>query len=224
MIQESARANSGAMRTDGRLFEHYRALAERIRQLGGDGSATVRTVGVTSCAPGEGVSTVAANLAATAANLLERPVLLIDGNLAQPSQRRWLRLAEGPGLADVLVGSVTAAEAVQESPLANLAVLVAGTSVARIRASFDPLRLRQFFEELRGTYGLVVVDLPAATPTSTCWSLAAALDGVLLVVEAERVSSPGAQQVKRGLIAAGANLLGVVLNKHREHLPAWMNR
>lgn len=222
MIRE-ATSTTVPTRFDGWLFEHYRALAERVRQLQRD-DQTLKVVGVTSCTPGEGVSTVTANLAATAASVFDWPVLLIDGNLARPSLAAWFGDIRREGLADVLIGSGEAADVVRDAPEPNLSILTAGTAVARTRAGFDPACIQQLLVSLKSEYGLILIDLAAATQTSTCWSFASALDGVLLVLEAERVATQVAQQVKQKLIAAGTTPLGVVLNKHREHLPAWLNR
>jgi non-specific protein-tyrosine kinase len=221
MIRDTAAR--GNVRIEGQLVEHYRSLAERIRGLGA-GPAGIRTLGITSCLPGEGVTTVAANLAATTAALFDGPVLLVEANFARPSLGQWLRLDDCVGLADVLMGSVEMAEAVRDSSEPNLAVLTAGTVVARTRASFDASRLQQLLDGIRDEYDLVLVDLPAATQTSPCWTIAAALDGVLLVVEAERISSRAAQNVTRRLLKVGANTLGAILNKQREGEGGWSRR
>ena len=85
--------------------EHYRALADRLRLT--QSSSAVQTIGLTSCSPREGVSTVAANLAITAAAMFDRPVLLVDANFLRPALRRMFRLRQGPGLADVLLSAAT---------------------------------------------------------------------------------------------------------------------
>ena len=222
MIRQATNT-SASTRFDGWLFDHYRALADRLRQLQ-RGDKDLQIIGVASCTSGEGVSTVTANLALTAASLSERPVLLIDANLARPSLGSWFGLPEGDGLADVLLGSVAVDDVIHTTPEANLSLLTAGTAVARTRASFDPAREQQLLTQVRSNFGLILVDLPAATQTSFCWSIAGLLGGVLLVVEAERIDAALAQRVKRDLESAGARTLGVVLNKHHDHLPAWFGR
>lgn len=217
MIRDTTAARR-ATRLSTRFGEYYRALAERIRGLRRDGEKTLQTLGVTSCRAGEGVSTVALNLSAAGASIYQSPVLAIDANLSRPAFSRWLRIDEGPGLADVLMGSLDAAEAIQESPEANLSVLTAGTAVSRTRASFDPSRVASLLASLKSDFALVIVDLPPAVQTSTCWNVAPALDGLLLVVEADRVDGEEAASVKRRLIGAGANPVGVVLNKQRHGL------
>ena len=70
----------------------------------------------------------------------------------------------------------------------------------------------------------MVFDLPAATESSSAIRLAGMLDGVLLVVETERIRREVARHVAGQLSQSGATLLGVVLNKRQQHVPHWLYR
>ena len=74
-------------------------------------------------------------------------------------------------------------------------------------------------KELAQDFELVVCDLPAAGQASCTSRLAGLLDGVLLVVESERVCCEAAERGKELLMRADAQLLGVVLNKRRQARP-----
>jgi Mrp family chromosome partitioning ATPase len=219
MIQSIA-AKRSRWQLDGPLVEHYRALADRLRHM--QLAQGVQAIGVTSCTPRAGVSTVCANLAITAASMLDRPVLLVDANFVRPSLRRMFRLPPGPGLADVLLQAVTLSESICPLNEVNLSLLCAGTAVACTRGNYNPARVAKAFEATKRDFGLILVDLPVASATSTLWNFCGALDGMLLVLEAERSNAAIAQQVKRRLADAGARSLGVVLNKQRQHFPAWL--
>jgi succinoglycan biosynthesis transport protein ExoP len=54
--------------------------------------------------------------------------------------------------------------------------------------------------------------------------IGALLDGVVLVVEAERTRTYAVQNMASSLRGAGVNLLGVAMNKRREHVPTWLNK
>jgi Mrp family chromosome partitioning ATPase len=221
MIQ-SAPAQRHSIHLNHAIVEHYRALADRVRQMqSADG---VQTIGITSCSPREGVTTVTANLAVVAASTYDRPVLVVDANLLRPAMRRTFGLRQGPGLADVLLHAVTPTEAICALNEPNLSLLCAGTAVACTRASFDPARISATFANLKRDYALILVDLPAATPTSPSWNFVGALDGTMLVVEAGHVEVDAAQQVTRRLTSMGAKTLGIVFNKQRQSLPTWLRR
>jgi Mrp family chromosome partitioning ATPase len=94
------------------------------------------------------------------------------------------------------------------------------------RVEFDPIdpeALRDLLATAGAEHRLVVVDLPPISDLATC-GLAATLEGVLLVVEAERVHSHVARRGKTLLEQAGARLLGIVFNKREQHIPSWLYR
>jgi capsular exopolysaccharide synthesis family protein len=197
-----------------RLSGHYEALFRRLRFTRAVVDAAPRTLGVTSCTGGEGVSTVAANLAISASRGGCR-VLLVDANTANPSVARTFHVPPRPGLADMLVGEAELEECVHATAIEALLVLPAGPRGDHDASAFDWSHLAEIIAHLKQEYELVVFDLPAADELSPCPVVASLLDGVLLVVEAERTGGEAALRVKRQLELAGAKLLGVVLNKGR---------
>ena len=88
----------------------------------------------------------------------------------------------------------------------------------------DMAGLPSLIKELTSDFELVVVDLPPASQSSAGLRLAGLLDGVLLVIEAERVRREDARRVSDLLVRAGAHPRGVVLNKWRQHVPDWLHR
>jgi Mrp family chromosome partitioning ATPase len=51
-----------------------------------------------------------------------------------------------------------------------------------------------------------------------------ALDGVVLVVEAERTRSLSVRATQKTIQVHGGTVLGVVLNKRRSHVPRFFSR
>ena len=81
---------------------------------------------MTSPRPGEGKSSVAANLAVTAAQA-GRNVVLIDGDLRKPQMHRSFGLRNDVGLSSVLTGDATLSRAVKRLDAEkNLVILPAG--------------------------------------------------------------------------------------------------
>jgi Mrp family chromosome partitioning ATPase len=175
-----------------------------------------------SCYSGEGTSTVARHLAATAAATSNRSVLLVDGNRSRASVHRAFGVDLEPGLGDVLVGRSSISEVVHATPLVNFDVLTIGDD-RRAGGASESTDLTNFVRELREEYDLVVVDLPPVLESGSAQA-AAALDGVLLVIESERVRWEVGQRAAALLARSGVRLLGAVLNKRREHIPGWLYR
>ena len=206
---------------DGRVGEPYSILAHRLRSAGDSSSQAPRSVGVTSCAHGEGASTVAANLAVAAAEICERPVLLIDLNTARPGLPALFGMTGDLGLRDALSCSHSPGECARPTRVKNLSLLAVDPTAAHQPIALESSFVNDMLQALRAEFDLIVLDLPTAD-SSDCFALAGLLDGVLLVVESERTRCEVASRAKRRLTDAHANLLGVVLNKKPQHIPDWL--
>lgn len=204
------------------VSECYRVLCERLT-FRSSGEVPPQAIGVTSCTRGEGASTVAANLArAMAITGYRRRVLLLDGSLRHPASERWHASGPLPGLAELLLKRCDLEEAVHGSSLENLSVLPAGPAAGNVAKAADFSALPDVIAELRRQFDLLVFDLPPAGQAELTMPLAKHAEGVILVVEAERLPREVVLQTKRLLGEFQVPLLGVVLNKRREHVPAWL--
>jgi succinoglycan biosynthesis transport protein ExoP len=88
----------------------------------------------------------------------------------------------------------------------------------------DPKTFADLLKRWTGTYKAVVFDMPPVWDGQFSARLAGQVDGVILVVEAEKVRWEVARQAKEFLMQGHARLLGVVLNKRQFHIPDWMYR
>jgi hypothetical protein len=134
-----------------------------------------------------------------------------------------LDLGLGPGLAEVIVDQRPVSAAMQILLPGRLWVLTAGCGEpGRVYGATD--RWRSVLGNLKQGFDLVVLDLPATGEAASAMHLFGLLDGLVLVVEHERVRWEVAQKTRQGLIRARANVLGVAFNKRTEHIPAWLYR
>jgi Mrp family chromosome partitioning ATPase len=203
------------------LFEYDSQLAlpcmEVLQAIGWPdrkSSGGLRTVGVTSSHRGEGVSTVAAHLAATAASYGQGPVLLVDCNLVRPAAHALLGVSLSPGLSACLRGVEGALAAIRRSPIPGLSVLPAGDLHGSPARLYGAAALGELIQRAAERFELTVFDLPSASQASCLAQLAGRLDGVVLVIEVGRVTREVARSAKERLESAGARLVGSVLN-HR---------
>ncbi len=214
-------SNNKKRNDNGRLDPHCLLL---LRHLQNElETADGKTVGVTSCGFGEGVSSIAGNVAVCAARVGESPVLLID---AQPVKSRIAKrfgTKASPGWSDVLTGDASLEQGIQQTSIENLSVIVAGGMDPQSEAkSYNIETVTSLIDRIKERFGFIVMDLPPASERSSCFALAGALDGVVLVIEAEKVRSKVALRAREHFERADVNLLGVVLNKRREHIPNWI--
>lgn len=73
-------------------------------------------------------------------------------------------------------------------------------------------------------HGLVIWDVPPPTAEPLALSMARAMDGIVLVAQAGKTRRHVAEYVSQSLGQSGGRMLGVVLNRTRNHIPAWLYR
>jgi len=196
------------------LSERHRTLLRQLNWPSNAKGGLPATLGLTSCYRGEGVSTLAAQLALEAATFDGRRVLLVDANLADPSAHRTFEIEPAPGLADCLLSGEQPAACWKTCGEDGLAVLPAGNATGRQVEVYHRDALAELVVSLKASFDLVVFDLPAAGDAWSVVRLASLLDGVVLVVEAQRVRGQVARRITEQLGRANVRLLGAVLNKH----------
>jgi len=105
------------------------------------------------------------------------------------------------------------------------------TSPARsseYRHSFDSFggweRRKRLVDELRERAQIVVIDCSALSVSSDALSLAPVVDGIVLIVEAERTTKAEIRWAESRIGAAGGKMIGVVLNKQRFAVPTFLSR
>lgn len=207
-----------------RVRQYYETLGEQLLQSSDGSTEKPRVFAVVSCHRGEGVSTIAANLATWLAQRGNGDVLLVDANTAHPSVHRIFKKKLSPGLVDVLENGQGNGDAILNSPVQNLHILSAGRVKVNLSQIFDSDRFSKRLSSIKEHYRFVVFDLPAVSQMSIVPRLASLCDGVIIVVEAERLRWEVVQRMKERLVKAEANVLGVVLNKRRFPIPAWLYR
>jgi Mrp family chromosome partitioning ATPase len=228
MLQEltkdrpQARESESSIR-HARLSPHYDALWRRIQVADLDAEIS-QAIGVVGCAPRAGASTVAFNIAMTAAHADCGAVLYLDADVNKKPGPDAVGAVPSLGLADALACAADPLDCVKLTPYANLSILSGRGVSARGIAKVDSSKFGALVDEYKKHFKLLVVDMPAPTEFNGSISLAAQLDGVLLVIEAERADGRVALRTKQQLAAADVNLLGVVLNKRRHHVPGWLYR
>ena len=200
----------------GTLDDHCQLVLKRLGWPAHENKHAIRTLGLTSCRLGEGVSTVAAHLATSAAARQEGKVVLVDANLRRPAVTRIFGVPDSPGLVECVIGDEPAEEALQPTMMENLHVLAAGKLHGSPARVYDAESLLDVVADLAGNSVLTIFDLPPVRQVSCANRLSAALDGIVLVVEAESVPWELTLRVKEVLNRTGAKIVGAILNKQRE--------
>jgi non-specific protein-tyrosine kinase len=208
--------------------EAFRMLRTNVEFANLDRGA--RTIMVTSALEGEGKSTTVANLAVAYARAGKR-VALVDLDVRRPFLDRFFQLGDMPGLTDVVLGHVELEDAVAHVSVAH------GERVARQRATGNgtasvegvvdvfasgPLppdagefvatqAVTEILQRLRERYELVLVDAPPLLHVGDAMTLAAKMDGLLLVSSLRLARRQLLAESRRILQTLPAVRLGVVV-------------
>jgi succinoglycan biosynthesis transport protein ExoP len=167
---------------------------------------------ITSAAPGEGKSTIAAHLAVAHAQQ-KKKTLLIDGDLRRPSVHRLFGLTPKKGFSDVVLNGTLWQEAtIKPGQLPELDILPAGHS-SRIGIDLITNGLLRILEESSKEYDLVVLDSPPLLGLAEPLQMATVADGIVVVALAGQTSRKAVNLVVSTLRRLRANVIGLVLNE-----------
>ena len=186
----------------------YRMLQANLRFLSSD--RDLKAIAISSSLPGEGKSTLCANLAVTVAQL-GRKVLLIDADLHRPVQHRIWELSNQVGLSNVIVGQAELKSAIADV-MPNLKVLPSGVIPPNPMALLDSQRIATLIEQFSQTYDLVIIDTPSLNVAADALILGQKADGILFVVRPGVVDSQSAAFAKELLAKSNQHVLGLVVN------------
>ncbi|MBC8018993.1 MAG: polysaccharide biosynthesis tyrosine autokinase [Verrucomicrobia bacterium] len=170
-----------------------------------------KVVMITSSFPGEGKSTIAANLALTFAQAGKR-VILVDCDLRRPSMNILFEHPRSPGLSEVLAGDIPLADALFSTDIENISLLTAGTIPPNPAELLGSDRMRDLLAGLREAYDMVIIDAPPVIPVTDAPLLTAFTDMVVVVLESGRIPAKAAQRMKELLQSVQAPVAGFVLN------------
>jgi capsular exopolysaccharide synthesis family protein len=169
-----------------------------------------RVLLVTSSIPGEGKSTVAANMAFALSKL--QKVLLIEADLRRPALAERLGMnPRQPGLADLVADRALVSECLHRD--GNIDVIAAGTSPHDPQAILTSTRFAELLAQWAVRYDRVIIDSPSTLSVSDSALLAHQADGVIYVIKAD---STAVSLVRKGIAhlqRSGATFFGIVLNQ-----------
>jgi hypothetical protein len=83
---------------------------------------------------------------------------------------------------------------------------------------------RDCVDLLRSEFDYTIIDCPALNTSGDLLGVAPFVDGVILVVEANRTRRDEPRLAEQSITAAGGKILGCILNKRTYELPGWLDR
>lgn len=195
--------------------EAYRVIRTSIQfaQAGKE----LKTLAVTSCIPNDGKSMTAANLAVVLTQA-GKSVLLIDCDMRNPTVHKNFNLSNKVGLSSCISMGTALSDAVQKTSIEGLYALTGGVIPPNPSELLGSEQMKNVLQRAKEQYDYVLIDTPPVMPVTDALIVSRFVDGMILVIARAEIKVEMARDVKNQLVNAGANILGVVLNKVRsEH-------
>jgi protein-tyrosine kinase len=169
----------------------------------------------------EGTTTIVRQLARTVSLKIGKNVLLVDLDRSRPDLHVYTNLKPETDIAesDRTGDPIESLCRVAESSLYVMPLFQRTVSAPR---TIEAARERGFWEPLKDRFDLIIVDSPPAMMFPDGLGIVSRVDGVILVVRAEKSRWPVALNVKEKILSHGGNILGMVFNDRRFYIPQWL--
>ena len=166
---------------------------------------------VTSAMPGEGKTTTVVNLAMALADTGAR-VLIVDGDLRNPSVGKSMGLEGGVGLTTILIGAAQPDDVVQQWRDTSLYVLPSGQIPPNPSEILGSEPMATLFDHLNKEFDYVLVDSPPVLPVIDAVVINKLVGGLLFVVAADRTRKRDLSSALKALSTVDATPAGFTLN------------
>jgi succinoglycan biosynthesis transport protein ExoP len=171
-----------------------------------------RVLLVTSAEPGEGKSTIVANLAYTIAQL-GLSVVIVDGDLRLPTLHKIFNISNEFGLSNLLQQKITLTKAIQATCTPQVHVLTSGPRPHNPVEMLSSDHMAAIIKELRQQFDLVLIDTPAVLAVTDALVLAPFVDGIIFVVGRAQAKLETVQSAQQQLDGINATPIGIVINR-----------
>lgn len=189
--------------------EVYRTLRTNVEFTGVEN----KVIAITSCAPDEGKTTIAYNLAVAFAENGKK-ALYIDADLRKSVFVQRYGIEGNPkGLSHYLSGQVSLKDIIFKTNKDRVYVTPIGKFPSNPTELFNKERFGQLLEELKKVFDYVIIDTPPLGSVIDAAVIAKKCDASMLVVTSDECSRGVVKRIIAQLKVANPNFLGVILNK-----------
>lgn len=165
---------------DGPIAEEFRRIRTNLSFIAPVEDTASRLFVITSTAPHEGKTTMAANIAAALAEN-GASVLVIDADLRHPSIAQELGLEGNVGLAHVLSGQLKVKDVIQRYWKPNLHIMPAGPRLTNASVLLNSMIMKSLISQALRQYEYVIVDTTPLTVANDAAVFGKIAGGVVLV-------------------------------------------
>ena len=168
---------------------------------------------------GEGTSTLIREFAVTVAKNSSKPVLLVEADFKRPSQNHAFGIEAKPPLDFALKEGKALDGAISQIEQSNLFLATLSSNFFRSLTERSFFHSTDVWKTARNQFALILIDSAPVSASSDGLAICEFVNGVILVLAAEKTRATVAQNVKKQIISREGNLLGIVYTKRKFHIP-----
>ena len=170
-----------------------------------------QVIAVTSAVASEGKTTISNNLGIAMARL--GPTLILEVDTRKPRLAALVRGRQRAGIFEFVTGKASLKESVVvDKRVKNLYFMPVVGKPAKPLEFLSSRRFADCLAQLRKKFKYIILDTPPVLPVSDSIVLAPLVDGVVMVVAAERTKHPAAREALSRLQQVNAEMLGTILS------------
>ena len=204
------------------ITEEYRSARISLIAQAGDEKLCCL---ITSSASGEGKTVTCANLGVVLAEREDRRTILIDGDLRKASLAKLFHADNSPGVADVLRGANSVAEATRETVCRNLFLMPAGkTNMQEVGELLARPELEDMIRQLRREYDYVLFDTPPINKAPDAGMIGRFAGEAIVVIRMNKTPRESVETAIRLLHAAQVEMNGIILTHRTFQIPHYLYR
>jgi capsular exopolysaccharide synthesis family protein len=171
----------------------------------------LKVIQVTSPYPGDGKTTLAANLSVSMADSGKR-ILLLEADFRRPRIHKYFALSNTQGVSSVINGTAVISEVVQATVVKNLWAMPCGPKPHNPSDLLTSPQFKELLDTVREQYDFVIVDSPPILAVTDSSVVAPRVDAVLIIMRLTNHAREGGTRAVEVLNGLGARILGVVVN------------
>lgn len=192
------------------LNESFNILSYNIKLS--DLDESTRRIMITSSAPGEGKTSICANLGIKLA-LKGHSVVIVDCDFPRANVFRVFDVPNEPGLTNALLGENSIDEIVQESGIKGLSLITTGPKPPSPTLLYESSQFENLLRELEDRFQYIVFDTPPVLSMNDPVILGSYTDKTIIVVASHEISRQAVLHAVSTLRKSKVQLMGAVLNK-----------
>lgn len=198
------------------MGEVYKRLRTNI-EFSGDS----KVISVTSCAAGDGKTSVSYYLACSMVKNGKK-VLLIDADLRNSTMHNRMKFDKNTdGLSHYLVGKAEAQDVLYKTSFQGLFFIPTGAFSKNPSELFGNQRFANLIQSYRNLFDYIIIDTPPVGAVVDAIVIANECDAYIIVTASGINSRSSVKQAIDDMSVAKANLLGVVVNKVEKNISGY---